>query len=289
MITNSGAWYIYVIGSYFETNELLKQGLTPRIFWKYRTELIASPRAKLEELIKHILSLSQIECSASSTTANLSEFVLSPSPIHRVNSQIQLASFSPPDLNTLLSSLQSEIKAGVAYVVLEFSRSPTCSGSCIMGPTQNILHIFSPSKSKAKPDAYFLQYVLPTAIPFIKANLFRGAPKTIYILEGCGNHPEILLDMSVGLAVVAIQLFFDKMGILTPIDEAQGQIFIDLSKDDSMCSDVTCFLVADKQTIRTRLEWIIESVPRANPSRATLKRVNEFLLTPSLYLHPKNR
>jgi tRNA A64-2'-O-ribosylphosphate transferase len=34
-----------------------------------------------------------------------------------------------------------------------------------------------------------------------------------------------------------------------------------------------------KQTIRTRLEWIIASCPRANPSRTTLKRVNELLLT----------
>jgi len=206
------------------TNEFLKKGLTPRIFWKYRTELIASPRAKLEELIKDILSSSQAECSTSSTTANLPEPVLSPIPIHRVNGKIQLASFSPPDLNALLSSLQSEIIAGVAHVVLDSSRSSTCAGSCIMGPTQNILHIFSPSKSKAKPDAHFLQYVLPTAIPFVKANLFRESPKLIYILEGCGNHSEISLDMSIGLAVVAIQLFFDKMGTLMQIDKTQGQI-----------------------------------------------------------------
>jgi hypothetical protein len=40
------------------------------------------------------------------------------------------------------------------------------------------------------------------------------------------------------------------------------------------------FIVADKKSIRTRLEWIIASRPQANPSRATLKRVNEFLLSP---------
>lgn len=220
----------------YAANEFfLKKGLTPRIFWNYRAELIASPRAKLEELIKNILSSSQTECSTSSTTANLSELVLSPIPIHRVNGKIQLASFSPSDLNTLLSSTQSEIIAGVAYVVLDLSRSSTCSGSCIMSPTQNILHIFSPSKSKAKPDAYFLQYVLPTAIPFIKANLFRESPKTIYILEGCGNHSEILLDMSVGLAVVAIQLFFDKMGSLMQTDKTQGQI--------QLLKDIACVQV----------------------------------------------
>lgn len=42
--------------------------------------------------------------------------------------------------------------------------------------------------------------------------------------------------------------------------------------------------VVDKKSIRRRLEWIIESEPRVNPSRATLKRVNEYLLTPGVYL-----
>jgi len=153
-----------------------------------------------------------------------------------------------------------------------------------MGPTQNVLHILSPSKGKAKPDAHFLQYVLPAAIPFIKANLFREPPRTVYILEGCGNDSRTLLDMSVGLAVVVIQLFFDQMGALTQMDKkTQGQVQL---FRDGMCSD-SSFFIADKQTIRLRLQWIIESVPRANPSRAILKRINEFFLTPSLYLNPQ--
>ncbi len=39
-------------------------------------------------------------------------------------------------------------------------------------------------------------------------------------------------------------------------------------------------VLTDKPSIRTRLEWVIASRPQANPARATLKRVNEFLLTP---------
>jgi hypothetical protein len=35
----------------------------------------------------------------------------------------------------------------------------------------------------------------------------------------------------------------------------------------------------DKHTVRTRLHWIITSHPQANPSRSTLKRVNEFLMS----------
>ena len=43
---------------------------------------------------------------------------------------------------------------------------------------------------------------------------------------------------------------------------------------------LSIYILADKKSIRTRLEWIIASRPQANPSRATLKRVNEFLLSP---------
>jgi len=35
-----------------------------------------------------------------------------------------------------------------------------------------------------------------------------------------------------------------------------------------------------KDVLKTRLEWIIASCPQANPSRTTLKRVNDFLLSP---------
>lgn len=261
---NTGG-FAYIQGS-GDDHELWSMGLTPHIFWRYRAELIASPRASLEDLIKHILSLSQTECSVSPAAANLDKFIFSPIPVHRVGGRIQLVSFSPPDLNSLLSSLQSETIVDTAYVILDLSLPQACSSTCIMGPTQNVLHILSPSKGKAKPDAHFLQYVLPAAIPFIKANLFREPPRTVYILEGCGNDSRTLLDMSVGLAVVVIQLFFDQMGALTQMDKKTQ---------------------ADKQTIRLRLQWIIESVPRANPSRAILKRINEFFLTPSLYLNPQ--
>ena len=36
----------------------------------------------------------------------------------------------------------------------------------------------------------------------------------------------------------------------------------------------------DKKSLRTRLEWIIASRLGADPARATLKRVNEFLIAP---------
>ncbi|KDQ56388.1 hypothetical protein JAAARDRAFT_208086 [Jaapia argillacea MUCL 33604] len=68
-------------------------------------------------------------------------------------------------------------------------------------------------------------------------------------------------DLSIGIALTALQTFFSDSGVLIPPHSAMER-------------------KATKQTIRTRLEWIIASRPQANPSRSTLKRVNEFLLTP---------
>ncbi|KAF8879179.1 initiator tRNA phosphoribosyl transferase-domain-containing protein [Mucidula mucida] len=66
-------------------------------------------------------------------------------------------------------------------------------------------------------------------------------------------------DIAAGIALVALQLFFDENGVYC--GEKKGSMI-------------------NKQTLQTRLEWIISDRPEVNPSRSTLKRVNEFLLTP---------
>ncbi|KAJ3569476.1 hypothetical protein NP233_g5029 [Leucocoprinus birnbaumii] len=257
--------YAYVQGS-GDDHELWGMGLTPRLFWRHREELIACPRSSLEKLINQLLSSTDLSPATSDANTLLRD--LSPTPIRKTNGQILIASFSPSDFDSLVSSLRSEPPEGgnTAYVILDFSSSPvdprTCSqvpGALVSSntPPRHILHVLASAKGKARPDAHFLQHILPTTVPFIKSHLFSDTPREICILEGRGNDPGTRLDTSVALAVVAIQLFFDQNGAL--MKESQKT-------------------QADKQSIRTRLEWVIERVPRANPSRATLKRVNEFLL-----------
>ena len=53
-------------------------------------------------------------------------------------------------------------------------------------------------------------------------------------------------------------------------------------REEPMLTTVVLRYAADlvsKKTIAKRLQWIISSRPDANPSRVTLKRVNEYLLT----------
>jgi tRNA A64-2'-O-ribosylphosphate transferase len=116
-----------------------------------------------------------------------------------------------------------------------------------------------------------LQIVLPQSMAFISSHLRKGSCVCISCDSG--------KDISVGVALAALQIYFDDSGNLIPEDAAST-----LGK----CPDTSCQInlrtyeaadIADKQSIKTRLQWIISSRPAANPSRTTLKRVNEFLLT----------
>lgn len=100
---------------------------------------------------------------------------------------------------------------------------------------------------------HFLQTVLPRSMPFIEAHLLRGNRVCI----ACENG----LDISVGLCLAVLtKLFYD-----------DGSLILHTDKRTAL----------SKSVLRTRLHWIISSDPTANPSRTTLKRVNEFLLSPS--------
>lgn len=97
----------------------------------------------------------------------------------------------------------------MAYIILDFSSSTNCDDAT---SPFNILHIRAAPKAKVKTDAHFLQYILPTAIPFIKSHLASDQSNIVSIVEGCGNDPGTRLDLSVGVAVAAIQLLFDENG-----------------------------------------------------------------------------
>lgn len=49
---------------------------------------------------------------------------------------------------------------------------------------------------------------------------------------------------------------------------------------DQLVLDTHAIHIVAKDVLKVRLQWIISSCPRANPSRTTLKRVNDFLLSP---------
>jgi tRNA A64-2'-O-ribosylphosphate transferase len=140
-------------------------------------------------------------------------------------------------------------------------------------PVSKSQKVYIPVVAGKKGQNHFLQTTLPTATALIRDRLADG--KRICIVCESGK------DLSVGVALAALQLFFQDNGRLVSIVDpdlklSQGAfyILIYLQSHGLIC------IIVDKKSIRTRLEWIIASRPQANPSRATLKRVNEFLLSP---------
>ncbi|CAE7149002.1 unnamed protein product [Rhizoctonia solani] len=96
----------------------------------------------------------------------------------------------------------------------------------------------------------FLTHTLPLSLHFIHTQLQRPTAR-VYIL--CKDAK----DLSVGIATAAITLYFTQSGEFT---DANQSVTKDLAKK--------------------RLQWVLSSCPGANPSRATLKRVNEYLMSP---------
>ncbi|KAF7297903.1 Initiator tRNA phosphoribosyl transferase [Mycena chlorophos] len=120
-------------------------------------------------------------------------------------------------------------------------------------PIPRILHLPLSSSNKKAQSNSALPALLPRSTAFASAQLRAGKRVCFACDDG--------RDVSVGLALAALGVAFDAEGRLLPGDRSCGAVAM------------------DKQALRTRLEWIIASRPEANPSRATLKRVNEFLMS----------
>ncbi len=110
----------------------------------------------------------------------------------------------------------------MASVVLSFSTPPNADDATSPG---NVLYVQVGPKTKAKSDAYFLEHILPATVPFIRSHLLTSVSNTISIFEEHGNDLGTRLDLSVGIALVVIQLLFNDSGEwLGGADRPQGKL-----------------------------------------------------------------
>ncbi|KAJ3515773.1 hypothetical protein NMY22_g14359 [Coprinellus aureogranulatus] len=241
--------FSYIQGS-GDDHELWGMGLNPDIFWKEQEKLLSANRAELPGLVSELVS-----SHSSSSWGSARE----PEGIAKISNRISLCRLSELGSRSLETS-------NAAFVVVDevsengrpaSSQSKTSppgqseaagAGSTEPQPPPSVLKFEIPGGKRSQ--TYFLHDVLPSSLRFIGDKLSQGCN----IVIACPSAK----DLSVGVALGAISRYFDDEGVY-----AQGRRNVQLTK----------------QSIRTRLEWIIASCPRANPSRTTLKRVNEFLLT----------
>ena len=243
--------------------------MTSTIFWDYRDELLQASRQALNGTVESILS----RCH---TTVKPSGWITLPTPVLQSNGRILICSNvdlpSPP-----ISLLPNDPSNSPPIAFVEITARPIApplytAGQ--LGPPSLGNHIAIEAPEGKKGQLAFLQGVLPKAIPFISDKLRTGSRICISCDTG--------RDLSVGVALVALQKFFDHKGSIQEICEESNEHRKFLLYNFNLCPYHSAF-PATKESIKSRLQWIISSRPQANPSRATLKRVNEYLLTPELY------
>ncbi|RMY48685.1 hypothetical protein D0865_07939 [Hortaea werneckii] len=137
----------------------------------------------------------------------------------------------------------------------EFDLVVSCSGvaSSALGERWKKRYLHLPISSSGKLGSRQLRKELPKLEQL--RSLLRPESR---LLVAC----ETGKDLSVGVALALICLFYDSSGNL--IIPAEGE------RSETR--------VLNKEVIRQRLAWIMLSMPDASPSRATLQSVNAFLL-----------
>ncbi|KAJ1303922.1 hypothetical protein OPQ81_008333 [Rhizoctonia solani] len=217
--------FTYVQGS-GDDHEMWSKGLTPDLFWRHKSELLACGQDDLEDSIIQIIQ-----------DAQTSNGVVTLNPIKAVQGRILVG--------TRVAHHQMYLGDPDTCATLVLTSDPWQLGD----NTSTTLHVrdFYPKQHPTE----FLTHTLPLSLEFIRTHLQRPAWR-VYIL--CKDAK----DLSVGIATAAITLFFNEAGEF--IGDSAHPVTKDLAK--------------------RRLQWVLGSCPGANPSRATLKRVNEYLMSP---------
>ncbi|KAL1938517.1 hypothetical protein VTO73DRAFT_11540 [Trametes versicolor] len=234
--------FSYVQGS-GDDHELWGMGLTPQLFWENQDVLLESDRDKLPSVVEDVLTKAKSR-NISDTWTSL------PTPVLACGGRLLIG--AEPDMPSEPPITLPGVDGSVSYVVISANAPPPQEGDAQPLVAAHILRL---RMAEGKKDQlHFLQSILPESTRYIKERLAVG--DAICVCCDSGK------DASVGVVLAALQLFFDDQGTL----QVRG---------DDIFSPVN----SSKASIKMRLQWIISSRPHANPSRVTLRRVNEFLLS----------
>ncbi|CAE6438816.1 unnamed protein product [Rhizoctonia solani] len=217
--------FIYVQGS-GDDHEMWSKGLTPELFWRHKSKLLACDQVDLEDEITQILE----------DTRNSDGHALL-NPIESVHGRI-LVGTRAANCPMYLGDLDT-----CATLILT-SDSQQLETST---PTTLYVRDFYPKQHPTE----FLTHTLPISLQFIRTHLQLSGSRVCILCKDAK-------DLSIGIATAAITLCFNE----------DGNFVGDTSRS------------VTKDTAKRRLQWVLSSCPGANPSRATLKRVNEYLMSP---------
>ena len=225
----------------------LPQGLSPALYWTHREELLAATQDELPEVVQHIAAAS----SASITDPSPDVDDITIVSIPQVGGRIALAVM----VTQMSDQMQRQMPETEARIVLQTSENQ--DESCEEPSTENTestprLLTFQVTQGK-RGQHHFLHQILPHAVSFAQQHLRSAEAPRLVI----ASDVESSKDVAIGVAVAILAACFNNHGAILTADSTK----------------------LDKETIRRKLQWILEAKPGVNPSRTTLKRVNEFLMS----------
>ncbi|THH04313.1 hypothetical protein EW145_g5614 [Phellinidium pouzarii] len=243
--------YSYVQGA-GDDHENWSMGLTPDLFWKHKEKILSTLEPDFMNVLRDI-----VNSSKATETTLLTEWTKLSTPIMRVGGLVSISALAQiPEWvfnqQTEHGELASSFPCIIVRVNQKASMIPPSSDKDPI-TTSTILELVLPSDKKGGERSF--KTFLPKCLEYFKRHLQEG--QSVCVACNTGK------DLSVGIALVVLQVFFNDNGVLA-LDRHGRKDF-----------------QVNKESLRTRLHWIIASRPEANPSRATLKRVNEFFMSPS--------
>ncbi|KAJ9098049.1 hypothetical protein QFC19_006484 [Naganishia cerealis] len=138
-------------------------------------------------------------------------------------------------------------------------------------------HLFFRIPRSKKGEMQFVTCVLPACIDAATKVFQTNAPR-IAVVDDDGK------DVSVGVMIALSWILLDNDGTVRHGSAPTGELLHSEDAHARACvpprTDTWILPAATKTDTRTRLQWILDKRPGANPSRSTLQRVNEFLMSP---------
>ncbi|KAG6832083.1 hypothetical protein H0H87_002911 [Tephrocybe sp. NHM501043] len=264
--------FAYVQGS-GDDHELWGIGLTPTHYWRHTSTLLAATRSELPGLIQMLISEDMNEehdRNSNTKTQQISE-------ITKVYGRLRIGTFAEVQ--------GMSFDNDTAYVLLP----ATSEALSRLSLAEKLPVITLPLAPRIK--THLVHNLLPRALPFIGKELQSG--RTVCVICGGDNtgSSSDVGDEGVAILLAALVVFFDGDGRVIVSDgephstldicdhEGVRDAVVESAQEPTSVETVEIPARIDKTCIRTRLEWIIACRPSINPARATLKRLNEFLLS----------
>jgi tRNA A64-2'-O-ribosylphosphate transferase len=228
----SGGGYIQGAG---DDTENWAHGLSPPVFWANKELLLSTPELELPDLIETLVTRA--------------------AAVGTVGGHMRCLK---PTSCLFIATIADLLKNNMAPAALRVLLLPKITEGNTWHTSSTQLDVgLGPHKLGSRN----LRTALPLIIDFFRKSLTPQKTAAgqehqvkMKIFIAC----ETGMDLSIGVALAILCLFFDDQG--------------NLLREPSQRTNI------DKNFIRSRLGWISTSMPDANPSRATLQSVNSFLM-----------